>query len=254
MGGRCVGSSGGWPPRGVAGRRPIPCVVEKGLLPGRGAPGRAPGRGADGDGARAAGAAGKPPSVSDGGPVVCPVVSPVVCSGAGPLGPGRGMVVAAGSTGAWGVVVPATGDGAVGTPLVDSSATGAVAGSVVGASTGATGESMGAESGSADFAAAFLVGAFFFAAFAAEAAFSSSPNWSLNRLTTGGSTVEEADLTNSPMSLSLERTSLLSTPSSFASSWTRTLATLLLLVRAAACGAGPLAGVHAHREVLIECS
>jgi hypothetical protein len=50
----------------------------------------------------------------------------------------------------------------------------------------------------------------------------------------------------------LVRTTLLSTPSSLASSWTRTLATLLLLVRALV--AGPLAGVHAHREVLIECS
>jgi hypothetical protein len=66
-------------------------------------------------------------------------------------------------------------------------------------------------------------------------------------------------LTNSPISLSLARTTLLSTPSSLASSWTRTLATLLLLVRASISleprkVAGPLAGVHAHREVLIECS
>jgi hypothetical protein len=73
-------------------------------------------------------------------------------------------------------------------------------------------------------------GAAFFAA--GLAAFSSAPKVSANLLTTGGSTVDDADLTNSPISLSLARTTLLSTPSSLASSWTRTLATLLLLVRA----------------------
>jgi len=72
----------------------------------------------------------------------------------------------------------------------------------------------------------------FLAAFFSPAAFSSSPNVSVNRLTTGGSTVDDADLTNSPISPSLARTTLLSTPNSLASSWTRTFATLLLLVRA----------------------
>jgi hypothetical protein len=43
-------------------------------------------------------------------------------------------------------------------------------------------------------------------------------SFSLSRLSTGASTVEEADLTNSPMSFSKLRTVLLSTPSSFASS------------------------------------
>jgi len=94
----------------------------------------------------------------------------------------------------------------------------------------------------------------FLAAFFSPAAFSSSPNVSVNRLTTGGSTVDDADLTNSPISPSLARTTLLSTPSSLASSWTRTFATLLLLVRALGVVLGPLAGVHAHREELIECS
>src|SRR3954469_4481938 len=42
-----------------------------------------------------------------------------------------------------------------------------------------------------------------------------------NRRATGASTVLDADLTNSPISLSLARTVLLSTPSSFASSCTR---------------------------------
>jgi len=85
----------------------------------------------------------------------------------------------------------------------------------------------------AAFSAAFLEGAFLAAAFFSPAAFISSPNLSVNRFTTGGSTVDDADLTNSPISPSLARTTLLSIPNSFASSWTRTLATLLLLVRAA---------------------
>jgi hypothetical protein len=41
---------------------------------------------------------------------------------------------------------------------------------------------------------------------------------SKNFLTTGGSTVEEAERTNSPISWSLARTSLLSMPTSFANS------------------------------------
>jgi len=43
-------------------------------------------------------------------------------------------------------------------------------------------------------------------------------NASLSRLTTGASIVEDADLTNSPISLSWSMTALLSTPNSFASS------------------------------------
>ena len=43
-------------------------------------------------------------------------------------------------------------------------------------------------------------------------------NASFSRLTTGASIVEDADLTNSPISLSLTMTALLSTPNSFASS------------------------------------
>ena len=103
-----------------------------------------------------------------------------------------------------------------------------------GASTGAAG--VAACTGDSWSAAlpAGLAGAFLavLAAALAGGALSSSPKVSVNRFTTGGSTVDDADLTNSPISLSLVRTTLLSTPSSLASSWTRTLATLLLLVRA----------------------
>jgi hypothetical protein len=50
-----------------------------------------------------------------------------------------------------------------------------------------------------------------------------------SRRATGASTVLDADLTNSPISLSLARTVLLSTPSSFASSCTRALPGTALL-------------------------
>ena len=54
---------------------------------------------------------------------------------------------------------------------------------------------------------------------------------SRNLRATGASTVEDADFTNSPSSLSFARTSLLVTPSSFASSCTRALPATALLVR-----------------------
>ena len=67
----------------------------------------------------------------------------------------------------------------------------------------------------------FAAGAFLVAAFLAGAFLTgggSLASFSLSRLSTGASTVEEADRTNSPMSFSMLRTVLLSTPSSFASS------------------------------------
>ena len=64
---------------------------------------------------------------------------------------------------------------------------------------------------------------------AGAAAFRASPYSLRKRCSAGISTVELADLTNSPISLNFSRTNLLSTPNSFASSWTRVLATILLL-------------------------
>jgi hypothetical protein len=61
----------------------------------------------------------------------------------------------------------------------------------------------------------------------------STGNFSWYRRTTGASTVEDADLTYSPMPLRRSRRTLLVTPTSLASALTRTFATfLLLLVRA----------------------
>ena len=64
---------------------------------------------------------------------------------------------------------------------------------------------------------------------------------SLSLRTTGASTVDEADFTNSPSSWSLARTTLLSTPSSFASSCTRTFDTILL------SWSGPCSGPSVRR-------
>src|SRR5699024_9934186 len=63
--------------------------------------------------------------------------------------------------------------------------------------------------------------------FAASAG-AESATASLTRRTTGAARVEEAERTNSPMSWSFSRTFLLVVPSSFASSWTRGFATVLL--------------------------
>ena len=71
------------------------------------------------------------------------------------------------------------------------------------------------------FAAAFLTGFFSSTGFA-------SGYSAINLRTTGASTVDDAERTNSPISWSFARTSLLSMPSCFANSCTRTFDTFLL--------------------------
>jgi hypothetical protein len=69
--------------------------------------------------------------------------------------------------------------------------------------------------------AAFLTAAFFAgfsSAFFVVAGLFTGGNFSKNFRTTGGSTVDEAERTNSPISWSFARTSLLSMPISFANS------------------------------------
>jgi hypothetical protein len=75
---------------------------------------------------------------------------------------------------------------------------------------GAAGATGAVAWGAADVLAAAFLAARFFGGF-----FSNS---SANLRTTGASIVEDAERTNSPMSFSLVRTTLLVTPSSFASS------------------------------------
>jgi hypothetical protein len=110
-----------------------------------------------------------------------------------------------------------------------------------------------AAASSADWDGGGLGVAFFATAFLGAAALSLSPYSSLSRRSTGASTVDDADLTNSPMSFRVARTILLSTPSSFASSCTRTFATALPLVRARS-GGDRSSDVHDHLEDFIECS
>lgn len=127
--------------------------------------------------------------------------------GLGAAGPGRGLASATGPAGAG---ATSTGAGGV-TTAAGATATGA----------GAAGFATGGAAG----AAAALAGAGFFSG-AFSGALSGGfapPKASRSRRATGASTVDDADLTNSPCSLSRARTSLLVTPSSFANSCTRAL-------------------------------
>ncbi len=101
-------------------------------------------------------------------------------------------------------------------------------------------------------AAAFLAGAFLAAA-ASALARSSAPKRSSNFLTTGGSTLDDAALTYSPMSVSIVITSALLMPYSCASCETRIFAggATFSSWSSTGGGRGPLVGLHAHREVLI---
>ncbi len=139
--------------------------------------------------------------------------------GAG-FGPGRGPEAAGAGegvllAGAAGV----TGAGAAGT-----------AGAGLGAGApglGAAGRAAAAGEGAAGLEGAALRGAPGFAA--VLPALPPGPcKASVNLRTTGASIVEDAERTNSPSSWSLAMTTLLSTPNSLASSYTRTLATSLL--------------------------
>ena len=179
-----------------------------GMLPGVAPPGRGPpGRGGIPPGAGAPGA-GRGIGRSTGCAEENGLLPTRGCRGSaglGAAGPGRGPGSATGLTGA---DATSTGTGATGGATGADGATGA----------GATGFATGGAAG----AAAALAGAAFFTGGASGAAFA-PPNASRRRRATGASTVEDADLTNSPCSLSRARTSLLVTPSSLANSCTRAL-------------------------------
>jgi len=172
-------------------------------------PGAPPGRGAAGRGA------GWPPPTPNG-----------LLATRGPPGrgaPGRG----APGVGAAGRARPGSATGAAGAALA-ATGVGAGAGAALGAGAGA-GVATGAGAAgltAAGAASAAGLGAAFLGAGAAAAG-----NASRSRRATGGSTVDDALLTNSPSSLSFARTSLLGTPSSLASSCTRALPATGLLRR-----------------------
>ena len=104
----------------------------------------------------------------------------------------------------------AFGDSATGAGVASAAGAGRSTGAGCAFFAGAAGATGAVACGAADVLAAAFFAARFFGGF-----FSNS---SANRRTTGASIVEDADRTNSPMSFSLVRTTLLVTPSSFASS------------------------------------
>ncbi|SFU05805.1 hypothetical protein SAMN04487915_10995 [Arthrobacter sp. ov118] len=178
--------------------RGMPWDVAKGLLPGRGPPGRGaepPWR---------AGAAG---------------VSALGAGRAPGLMPVEG---AAGAAGAWAA-------GAAG-----AAAAGAGASALGSAALGAAGPGAGAGRVAAGLGAAWLLAVWLLAVWGADAGASdfdaagASGKALRSFRTTGASMVDEAERTNSPSSCSLVTASLEVIPSSLASSCTRTLATFLL--------------------------
>jgi len=195
-------------PWGLGIGRSTGCCDENGLLPtrgGRGAPGLGPGCAADGRGAG-----------------VGPGVGPGV--GAGRTGAGVGAAAAAGARGGAGGAggggggVGAAGFGPPGLgPGVGPTAAGRSTGAAGAAGAGALTEAAPLPAGALGAAAGIL------GADGAPADFPPPPNDSRSRRATGASTVDDADLTNSPCSLNRARTSLLVTPSSFANSCTRAL-------------------------------
>lgn len=180
---------------------PVPGPLLKGLLPGRGPAGR---------------------------PIPVPVPNGLL-PGRGPAGRGAGRGPAASAA------AGAAGVSAAGTSVAGAAgAAGAAGGGVTGAGTG-VGAGVASATGSTTVSSRALDAAVFFAAvvflaavFFAAGLASAGGIASRSRRATGASTVDDADFTNSPMSCSLARTSLLVTPSSLASSWTRTFDTTLL--------------------------
>src|SRR5699024_6769198 len=193
-----------------------PCELAKGLLPGRAPPGRGAGR--------------SPPGFGVGIGFSAPGFG--VGAGAPGFGAGAGFSAPGFGAGA-GFSAPGFGAGA------GFSASGFSASGVSAPGFGAAGADGAGASGC--FAAGFAPGLgvppglgapvedepepLFFAGASSPLTVGSS--WRRRRAT-GASMVEEAERTNSPMSCSFCRTTLLGCPSSLASSWTRTLATFLL--------------------------
>lgn len=175
----------------------------------------APGRGADGP-AGAAGGAWNSGCAGAAGAGLGAAGRAGVGRGPG-VGPAAGVLL--GAAGACGASAAAAGAGAAGA---------GAAGPGLGApGFGAAGRAACAGEGADGFAGADLRGA----AGLPAARPLPLPAWkaSVNLRTTGASIVEDAERTNSPSSWSLAMTTLLSTPNSLASSYTRTLATSLLL-------------------------
>lgn len=241
----------------AAGRWPLPWVMPNGLLPPLRAGGRAPGRpGADG----APGPDGRPPPAARpaaglpgrGGTAPGPGLGPVRWPP--PSAGGSRRVVSRCFAACWAALTLASCSALRAAARASAAATSmscALAGLATGAADGggpgtgplgrigdgAAGRRGGA--GRAEILDSVPLGdGAAEAAGAAAGAWADAANAPRRRRATGASTVLDADLTNSPISLSLARTVLLSTPSSLASSCTRALpATALLTPRS--CGQHP---------------
>jgi hypothetical protein len=205
-----------------------------GEAPGRGAPGRgAPGRGAGGRGiGRSTGCADENGLLPTRG-----VRAAGLGAGRGPgVGPGR-LRVGEG---------PACGCSGAGAGGAGGSGAGGAGG------LGATG--FFAAGGTASLTAPLAPAAPLPAVFSCVGL--PPPNDSRSRRATGASTVDDADLTNSPCSLSRARTSLLVTPSSLANSCTRALPATTSPVYEATAVVGRASGLamtHGHRDFTV-CS
>ena len=219
----------GAPPSG-RGRRccPMPWDDAKGLLPGRGVPAFRPawpGVGAPPPAGRGRGVA--PPGRGPGAAGRCDGVDGRAAGRGAGAGAGAGVDGRAAGRGA-GVDGRAAGAGA-GAAAAGAAAAGACgAGAGLGVGVGAAGRGAdaGRGAGASDALVAYI---------------------SLRRRTTGGSMVDEADLTYSPISPSFVRSSLLSIPRSLATSCTRGLAATTLLGRPTPHGMDQLVGCCAHR-------
>jgi hypothetical protein len=218
------GRAGRSPPGAPPGRGPDercgaePAPTPNGLLPTRGA--RGPGLGDWGRGGTTA-----PP---DWPPACGPACGSCCCCGAGAAAAAAGCA-AAGCGAASVSTLAAAGFGAgAGAGALGCSGAGwttAGFGAGLGPAWGVACAGAGAASGCGR-AAGFGRGPFLAPLLAPLLGYASR-----NLRATGASTVEDADFTNSPCSLSFARTSLLVTPSSFASSCTRALPATALLVR-----------------------
>ncbi len=213
----------------------MPWLDENGLLPGRGAPGRPTGRGAG------LGAFGVPFGVAGAG---------ADAAAAGASGSAAGSGVGVGSA----TGCSTTGAGA------STTGSGAGSGAAFGPGLGPGLAALFLAAGWSVFSVLPLLPLLSAAGWAGAAALRDSPTSLRKRISAGSSTVELADLTNSPISLNFSRTNLLSTPNSLASSCTRVLATILLRGPTRCptwwrCGdRASVVVLQTHREVLIESS
>jgi hypothetical protein len=211
------------------------------MLPGE-APGcAAPGRGAPGRGAGGRGIGRSTGCADENG------LLPTRGARAAGLGAGRGPGVGPGRLGAG----LASGAAACGCP---GAGVGGADGSGAGGADGLGAAAFFAAGGAASLTAPLAPDAPLPAVFSCAGL--PPPNDSRSRRATGASTVDDADLTNSPCSLSRARTSLLVTPSSLANSCTRALPATTSPVYEATAVVGRASGLamtHGHRDFTV-CS